>query len=436
MKKITFIISLFLSVATFAQKDELKALKKIYAKATPSVSDLSEYQANITSLETLATDESDKVYKEFYKANLPLLQIRALGPTATPEQMLKFVSVPMIQSTVTALNNTLAFEKKSGKAIYSDDIKRTLQSAKPLFWQLVIALDTKQNFTDVYKTAYAIYEMDKTDHERLYIAANYAFRAKDYDKALEMFNELNALNYTGEATLYVAKNKATDQEDSYATANERDNFVKLGTHINPRIEKVPSKRGEIYKLISFIYIEKGDIPAAKKAIVDARAANPDDISLLMAEADLYLKTNDFVTYKKLISEATLKNPNDADLFYNLGVIAGKTKDGRAEAEKNYLKAIQINPKYKDAYVNLANLELTDDNDLINKMKNIKGVTAPEMKKYNALKAEFDKIRKAALAYYEKAFEIDKTDVNIKNDLISIYKSLEMNDKAKQLKESK
>ena len=59
-----------------------------------------------------------------------------------------------------------------------------------------------------------------------------------------------------------------------------------------------------------------------------------------------------------------------------------------------------------------------------------------MKKYNALKAEFDKIRKAALAYYEKAFEIDKTDVNIKNDLISIYKSLEMNDKAKQLKESK
>ena len=436
MKKLIVATAFLVSIATFAQKDELKTLKKIYSKAVPSPSDLVEYKAKISTLEALASEESDKVYLEFYKSSLPVLQVKSLGITATPEQRLKFVSVQAIQDLVSGLNKTVAFEKKSGKMIYTDDIKQTFATTKPLLWQYVVALDGEQKFSDVSKTAYAIYQMDTTDQERLYIAANYAFRAKDYNRSLELFNELNALNYTGEATLYVAKNKATDQEDSFATANQRDNLVKLGTHIDPRVEKIPSKRGEIYKLISYMYIEKGDIPAAKKAIVDARNSNPDDTSLIIAEADLYLKTNDFETYKKLISEATVKNPNDADLFYNLGVISGKTKEGKAEAEKNYLKAIQINPKYKDAYINLAALKLGEDAELITKINKITGVTVAENKKYEALKKELDNIRKEALVYYEKAYEIDKTDVNIKNDLISIYKVLEMNDKIKQIKATK
>ena len=436
MKKLTFIITLLLSIATFAQKDELKVLKKILGKDKPTPTEVDDYYAKSLSLSMLATEESDKVYSEFYKSSLPLLQMKSLGAMATPDQKLKFISVKNIEDLVSGLNNTLAFEKKSGKLVQTDFIKSSFQELKPLLWNFVVALDGQQKFSDVSKAAYAIYKMDTTDQERLYIAANYAFRAKEYDKSLALFNELNALNYTGEATLYMAKNKATDQEDAFATAAERNNFVKIGTHTAPRTEKVPSKRGEIYRLISYMYIEKGDIPAAKKSIVDARKNNPDDTTLIITEADLYFKTNDFETYKKLITEASLKNPNDADLFYNLGVMAGKSKDGKAEAEKNYLKAIQINPKYKDAYINLAALKLSEDGDLVKKMNNITGISAAENKKYEALKAELNGVRKAALVYYEKAYEIDKTDVNIKSDLISIYKSLEMNDKVKELNNSK
>lgn len=437
MKKLTFLLTAFLSIATFAQKDELKALKKIYAKTTLTASDLVDYNSKIASLEGVAREESDKVYLEFYKANLPLVQIKSLGNnTATQDQMLKYISVQSIQYLESVLNSTLDYEKKSGKLIYTDDIKKTIQTYKPLLWNYIVTLDAQQKFSDISKASYAIYKMAVSDQERLYIAANYAFKAKDYDRSLELFKELNDLNYTGEATLYVAKNNATGQDDTYASAKDRDTYVKLGTHSDPRIEKIPSKRGDIYTLISYMYIEKNDIPSAKKAIVDARKANPDDTSLIITEADLYLKTNDFETYKKLISEALLKNPNDADLFYNLGVISGKTKEGKAEAEKNYLKAIEINPKYKNAYINLAGLRLSKDTELVEKMNKITGTSPAENKKYDALKAELTAIRKEALVYYEKAYEIDKTDADIKANLISIYKSLEMNDKVKQINANK
>jgi Tfp pilus assembly protein PilF len=57
-------------------------------------------------------------------------------------------------------------------------------------------------------------------------------------------------------------------------------------------------------------------------------------------------------YKVLISWK--KNPNDADLVFNLGVISGNAKDV-ANAEKYYLRTMEIDPKYVNAYINLAAL---------------------------------------------------------------------------------
>ena len=58
--------TIMLSVATFAQKDELKTLKKLYAKDFIKGEDLATYKATISKLETLATEEGDKVYTNFY----------------------------------------------------------------------------------------------------------------------------------------------------------------------------------------------------------------------------------------------------------------------------------------------------------------------------------------------------------------------------------
>src|SRR5574343_1621322 len=87
MKKLILSATLLLSVATFAQKDELKTLKKIYAKDAPSAEEIQTYKTTLTALETLATEESDKVYTNFYKVMLPILELSSQGATPNPAQV-------------------------------------------------------------------------------------------------------------------------------------------------------------------------------------------------------------------------------------------------------------------------------------------------------------------------------------------------------------
>lgn len=79
IKQIIITGTLLVSVASFAQKDELKALKKIYNKDTPSANDLVEYKANLAKLETLVSEEEDKVHYNYYKCILPEVELASLG---------------------------------------------------------------------------------------------------------------------------------------------------------------------------------------------------------------------------------------------------------------------------------------------------------------------------------------------------------------------
>ena len=76
---------------------------------------------------------------------------------------------------------------------------------------------------------------------------------------MQYYKELRALNYTGEGTLYIAKNKVSGLEDSYASKSVRDNMIQIGTHVSPRDEKIPSKKGEIIRNIALILIEQNKI---------------------------------------------------------------------------------------------------------------------------------------------------------------------------------
>ncbi|WP_395058553.1 tetratricopeptide repeat protein [Flavobacterium sp.] len=426
---------LFFSLTTFAQKDQVKILKKIYAKEIITDADLVDYKKNATKYGDVAIEEEDKVYSEFYKSILPILEINALGANVTTMQKANFINMETISDLSSGLNGTLDFEKKTGKKLYTDKINETIRNFKPIFWEYVVVLDGQKKYKEVSQAAYLIYQLDKKDLERLYIAAEYALRAKEYDKSIQYYNELNALKYTGESTTYIAKSKVNDEYNAFSSLAERDIAVKIGTHTDPKIEKTPSRTGSIYKNIVESYIAKNDIPGAKKAIVDARLTNPDDTSLILTEANLYLKTEDFDTYKKLITEVLAKNPNDADLFFNLGVISSKSKDGQAEAEKNYLKAIQIDPKYRNAYINLAVLKLEGETKLLDQMNKL-GTSPADSKKYDVLKAKREGLYKSALPYLEKAEELFTGDADIKSTLLNVYNALDMTEKAKALKAKK
>ena len=396
-----------ISAGTFAQKDELKALKKIYTKETQSASDLVDFKTNLTKVEGLANEEGDKVYTNFYKSMLPFMEMTVLGSNVSPAQMGNYVNPNTISDLVSGLNTTLDYEKKTGKAVFTNDINETVKTFQPMFLNYAIDLGNQKKYKESASVLYSLYQLDKKDTDKLFYAASYATNAQDYDLALQYYNELKAINYSGEKTLLYAVNKASNKEESFSSVKERDLFIKGGSHEKPRDEKVTT------------------------AIQEARKTNPEDSSLLITEANLYLESKDFAKYKELVSEALVKQPNNADLVFNLGVISNNNNE-KVEAEKYYKRAIEIDPKYANAYLNLAILKLEPEKGLIDKMNKL-GTSPADNKKYEVLKKQRQDLFKSVIPYLEKAVELNDKNPDVNKTLLSVYNALDMTDKAKALK---
>jgi tetratricopeptide (TPR) repeat protein len=420
IKNLIVISSLLISGAIFAQKDELKAAEKLL-----KAGDAEQAKATLSQAESLMAnaDASQKALFYFLKGN------------ASYELAKKKVdeSKNLVEASK-SYNDLIDLEKTSKKNKYSEQALINNQDVKRLLTNSAVEDNTNKNYKESATKLYQVYLMDRKDTIMLYYAAGSALSARDNDLALDYYNQLKKMNYSGKATNYMAKSKLNDEEQTFRTKDERDKAVKIGTHANPRTEQIPSKRGEVNKNITLIYIEKGNIPEAKKSITEARKLNPDDTSLILSEADLYLKTNDMNQYKSLISEVLAKDPNNADLYYNLGVITSQSKapGTKGEAESYYLKAIQIDPKYKNAYMNLAVLKLDGEKEIVEKMNKLT-TSAADDKKYQALKKQRQDMYKSAIPYLEKAYELFDNDKDVKATLMNVYKALDMTDKVNALK---
>ena len=101
--------------------------------------------------------------------------------------------------------------------------------------------------------------------------------------------------------------------------------------------------------------------------------------------------------------------------------------------KYYNKAIELKPDFLNAYINLADLILKPDAKIVDDMNKIKGSSDSELKKYNILKEQRQKLFQKAMPIYEKAHQLDPKDEDIKSILKSVYSYLELTDKVKALK---
>ena len=408
---------LLISVATFAQKDQIKAAEK--ALKGGNSQEAATILLGTESLIANATD-AEKAQFFFVKGNALLDLAKKNVETGSN-----------LSLAAKAYQDLIAVEKASGKIKYSTLAAASITEIKGRLVNSAIADSKIDKHSDSAKKLYDAYLLDKNDTINLYYAATTYVSAKEYDTALKLYDELKNLNYSGKGTSYLAMNKLSNQEDAFNTAEERDRMVKLGTHEKPKTEAIPSKRGEIYKNMALILVQNGKTEEAKKAIAAARVLNPDDSSLTLTEANLYLETKDYETYKKLIAEVLEKNPNDSDLLFNLGAISA-TAGNAVEAEKYYKRAIEIKPDFTNAYLNLAILKLDGDKKLIEEMNKL-GNSEKDNKRYAVLKKQRETVFKDALPYLEKASELDPSNKDVKTTLLNVYGALEMTEKKKALK---
>ncbi len=415
--------SLLLSMSAFAQKEELKAIKKLDGKEKLTADENKEYKRLLVEVEPkmgAATDEQ-KAEFHYYKgsfANVEMLENPALAVTNFP-------------IAVENLKTVLELEKKTGKKKYTEEIETyhfpAIKQGALMFAQ---ALSDKKQYKEAAKYYEAAYQVDTKDQSQLYNAAAMAVNGQDYDNALKYYTDLDKSGFTGEGTAFTAKNKATGQIEGFPNKATRDIAVKGGQYVEPKDEKLPSLKGEITKNIALIYVQKGENDKAKQAMSAARKNNPDDVNLIVAEANIYYQAKDMDGYKRLINEAAAKNPNNPELFYNLGVVAAETD--KAEGERQYTKALTIDPNYEPALVAMATIILADEQKIVEEMNGL-GTSKKDNERYDALKKKKDGLYSRSITYLEKAHKLKPDNQYTISLLAGIYQALERDADYKAMK---
>lgn len=273
---------------------------------------------------------------------------------------------------------------------------------------------------------------DKEDNiNYLYFSASSAVNSKLYDTALEYYLKLKNMGYTGVVSEYFVTPVETNVEEK-VTQTEYNLFKSSKDYTNQRIGKTESRLPEIVKNIALIYVQKGEVDLAISAIKEAREINPDDINLLLSEADLYIKLGDRTKFKELMQLAVEKDPNNAILYYNLGVINGEQGDLEL-AKEFYLKALELDNTYTATYLNLVGLILEGEGPIVEEMnKLVTSRKRSDLDKYDQLEEQRVGLYKECLPYLEKLIEIDPNNIEAIKTAKNIYYTIDDIDKFKEM----
>ena len=330
-------------------------------------------------------------------------------------------------------NDAVSLLRKSIKLDTSDKYK---ENASILIDNVEIELinsaveDNKvEDFKSASKKLYDAYlfNPNKIDNKNyLYFAASSAVNGGDYKLALEYYNKLKDMGYTGIVSEYFITPIKKDSDGNLIGVEEKVSeteynlFKSSKDYTNPRIGKTESRLPEIAKNIALIYVQTGDNEKAISAIKEAREINPDNVNLLLSEADLYMRLGNQVKFKALMQEAIIKDPDNAILYYNLGVI--NVEQGLLEEGMEYYKkSLELDPTYSATYLNLVGLILDGEATLVEEMNEIATSNKrSDFERYDELKEEREKLYKSCLPYLEKLIEIDPTNIEALKTAKNIY----------------
>lgn len=396
MRKLTLLVILF-TISTFAQKDELKTLKRLYdITSAPSEKDIVKYNQAIAVLDGMSNlDENQKNEYNFYKGVQSILDVVsvALKNPTDSEAIYEILDYNKIVNAYNYFDKVKNFEENLGKKSFTSEIDSKISSfLKTYINQKAYSANQKSDYKVSSQYFYLLYKLT-SEGLNLENAAILALQAKDNDLALEYYKEFRESDYIENGILYFAVNKENGKEEQFSSELDRKNYIKIGSHEKPRDEKVSDKKPEIYKYIALLTAQSGNIDNSKIEFKAAKKFNPNDMELLLQEAKLYSDPKDKLIYNQLLREMLIVDPDNAIINFNVGY-----------------------------------LSLEKDNELVEEInKNLNN-----SKVYDELMSKRRELYKSALPYFEKAYKVDPNYENNNEILKSTYQILGMPEKADKL----
>jgi tetratricopeptide (TPR) repeat protein len=257
-----------------------------------------------------------------------------------------------------------------------------------------------------------LYQMDTENYGMLYNSANLSYAAEDFARAMQDYDKLVNVGYTGSETIFIATSKANNQAENFPNETTRDMAVRTGSHTNPQVETTPSNVGDIASKLVWLYKNDKGLKSAETTYDRIMAKYPNDASLKVAKPNILLTLEKMDEYEKA-TEKLKQTVKDPAVYENLAMAAYNNKD-YDKAIENFESAIALAPSYalhvnlSNAYIEKGNLEKTSADQQLD-------------------------LYRQAVQNLEKAHEMKTDDKGIIATLASLYEFLEMPDKAEALK---
>ncbi len=411
MKKAIYLSFIFLfTISLQAQKKEVKAAEKALKKG------------DLTTAENLIKQACELKNAADAKTQAKIMLIKGKVYQAKAQ-----TNPEDLEKAVDAYLGVLKIEKQNKFEKYSQDAQKYLEDIKiNLFKKLKNANDNKK-YGEALAYMQLIYKIEPTD-DNLYTLALLQLYNKQNEEAYNNLKKLYESGYTGVKKLYLIDNKETGETLNAGSEKMMKLMAKNPQYTNPRVEETKSKRSELISNMLYALNRMGKDQEAFDLIQKAKQEDPDNVDLLIGEANYYLKKNDNKKFAEVMEKAFKLDPTNPNFAYNVAI--GYLNVKNYEKAKEYFnKTLELDPNYKNAYYGLALVELGPEEELVEEIN--KNLNNP--RKYDQLKTKQKELYLRALPYLEKYYEMDPDDINVVRILKNFYIELEVMDKYKEMK---
>ena len=404
---------LFINI-TYAQKKELK-----FTERNIKSEDYSAAKQNLQLAEKLIGQMDAKTTVKYH-------YLKGVANYANGDSNIEESSIALEN-----LNKVIDLESTSSTKVYTSKAEELRIAMLNRFVE-----DSRESLEqDDYKSAYLNLEMSyrvsPNDTLYLYNAALVATENKDFNQALSFYNELIDLNFTGITTNYYATEKTTGEDQLFAAPDQRELFIKAGTHENPRDVELESVEMNVLRSMAAIYKNNKDYKSSLDFIEKAKNIDENDINIILLESNIRWEMGDVESYEKLITKALEIEPDNVDLHFNLGVISSDKGD-IDKAMYHYNKAIEIDSTYTKAHLNAAALVLQKEQSIIEEMNSL-GTSNADYNRYDELKIVREDLYKSAIPYLESVYKLDNKNISAVRTLRNIYSAIDDMDNYKKFK---
>lgn len=362
---IASVFTLAVSTAAMAQKSELANAKSEYDKYAI----IRTGKMATTSLNT-AKESIDKAAANDKTASLPqtyALKAAIYGSLANDTTQ---------QSRTNLASTAQEAYKKAQDADTKGENKKLLDDTKLSLANYQLQSGVKQYQSGKYDLAYTSF-----DNYRQYFP-----------------EDTNAILYTG-----------------LAAANSKNNDAAISNYKKLVTTKY-SKNLSIYSDMASLYLMKKDTASAIKIMDEATKKYPKNQELAKREIELNLQAGNKKEVVQKIESAIANDPKNKTLYYYAGLTYSSSKD-YAKAAEYYQKALDIDPNYFEANLNLGFVIMSPAIDMFNAANKL---PASKQKEYTAAIAKSNALFTKAEPYILKATEVNPTSLEALSNLKTVY----------------